>query len=150
MERNVRDAFAIIAYFDRLLIIAIFLDKLEKKSNWWIHCLTSNYLSKWYRYTIQDINLFQSKIEEDLLESSHQAEQNAVNALQAKNENGNSPVESAIQFLTEFHDSAAAQVRDKWWDFFFQMAGKYRDVYIVTDPHAKDFTAAYKYLSISK
>ena len=22
--------------------------KFEKKSNWWIHCMTSNYLSRWY------------------------------------------------------------------------------------------------------
>lgn len=59
-------------------------------------------------------------------------------------------LETAKELITSFHDSAAAQVRDKWWDFFFEMAGKYRDVYIITDPHAKDFTTAYKYLSISK
>jgi len=26
--------------------------KFEKKSNWWIHCMTSNYLSRWYVFRV--------------------------------------------------------------------------------------------------
>ena len=34
--------------------------KLDKQSNWWIHCLLGNYVSRWYVHTIDDVRLFQA------------------------------------------------------------------------------------------
>ena len=28
----------------------IYTDKVDQRSNWWIHCITGNYLSRWYTY----------------------------------------------------------------------------------------------------
>ena len=29
----------------------MYTDKVDQRSNWWIHCITGNYLSRWYTYT---------------------------------------------------------------------------------------------------
>jgi hypothetical protein len=45
-------------------------DKFDKESNWWVHCMTGNYLSRWYKYTIGDIMAFQKQIESDLFQKT--------------------------------------------------------------------------------
>ena len=37
-------------------------------------------------------------------------------------------------------------VREEWWSFFFTMAGKFRDMYEVVDPHTENFIDSYMYL----
>jgi hypothetical protein len=37
-------------------------------------------------------------------------------------------------------------VREAWWSFFFSMAGKFRDMYEVVDPHTENFIDSYMYL----
>lgn len=52
--------------------------KLDKKSNWWIHCLTGNYLSRWYKYTIKDVKKFQQELEAILFSSQVEMEREAI------------------------------------------------------------------------
>jgi hypothetical protein len=47
-----------------------------------------------------------------------------------------------IELLTSFSDNACTGVRSHWWDFFFRMAGTYRDTLRIIDPHAEVFTLA--------
>ena len=37
-------------------------------------------------------------------------------------------------------------VREAWWSFFFEMAGRFRDMYEVVDPHTENFIDSYAYL----
>lgn len=130
--------------------------KFEKESNWWIHCLTGNYLSRWYKYTIGEVQRFQKKVEAMLLASTAEAEAAVLKKLSGRQleEAGisrhQSPELEVQNYLADFHDTVALTVRDKWWEFFFQMAGKFRDMYAITDPHASSFSYAYSYLTVSR
>ena len=53
-------------------------DKFDKEANWWIHCLTSNYLSRWYTYTIHSVIDHQRNVEKDLFLRQAEIEQHAV------------------------------------------------------------------------
>lgn len=132
--------------------------KMEKQSNWWIHCLTGNYLSRWYRFTIGDVRAFQTKLETRLTASSAATESRAVHIItggssattSSLSNNANNVKQEAVSLLTRYHEAAATGVRDAWWDFFFEMAGKYRDMYMVDTPHAENFAVAYRYLTVSR
>ena len=60
-----------------------FPDKFDKDANWWIHCLTSNYLSRWYTYTIRAVMDHQREIEQDLFTKQIEIELHAVTLTQA-------------------------------------------------------------------
>jgi hypothetical protein len=131
--------------------------KFDKDANWWIHCLTSNYLSRWYAYTIHTVMDHQRQVEKDLFAKQAEIEQKAVTLTQTSN-HGRSPTEqektpnpasnreTAASFLGKYHEEAALKVREAWWSFFFQMAGRFRDMYEVVDPHTENFIDAYAYL----
>lgn len=65
-------------YLSLSLLLYIHLDKFDKDANWWIHCLTSNYLSRWYTYTIHSVVEHQRAIEKDLFAKQAEIEQHAV------------------------------------------------------------------------
>lgn len=182
-----------------------------------MHCLTSNYASRWYRYTIVDIMAFQKTLEADLFASARAAEDAALAALAAtttddfNNQNNNnnalnvavsadantvqrshlgSQVEStlvthrssalrsnaarnaasspgsgsvsarrlelspqwqaAAALLQDFHESAASTACEQWWDLFFVLAGTFRDMYKVVDPHTENFNQAFRYLTVPR
>lgn len=54
------------------------------------------------------------------------------------------------KYLTEYHESMGQMINSEWWDFFFKMAGTYRDMYKVTNPHAEDFARSFKYVGVPK
>lgn len=169
--------------------------------------MTGNYLSRWYKYTIGDVQTFQKEIESSLEISTIAAESAALAKIRAaqhtsrpsaapttsstrrshrsngSNSEGEAtepvsapedqsttppqsdvsrelsvgadlpnvdPTAEAVKILTAYHETAAASVRDQWWEFFFHMAGKYRDMYEITNPHAESFQEAYRYLTISR
>jgi hypothetical protein len=167
--------------------------QLDKTSNWWIHCLTSNYASRWYRYTIVDISAFQKKIEASIFKKQKKIEAQALQFLSPGGETGRreaeassdknrisveshpqpelklsnfrnvgvieplpkrrqlqGDIDSAAQILGDFHESTAQSVHDQWWDFFFLLAGQYRDMYKVVDLHAENFNIAYRYLTVPR
>ena len=123
-EINVRIIFIFTLFFIHFNIVVVIIaaDKIDKASNWWIHSITGNYLSRWYRYTIVDVRKFQKELEATLFATQAQAEAEAV-ALATQQ--GDS---AAASYLQRFHDQTAAQVRDDWWAFFFRMVGVYRCV----------------------
>lgn len=63
---------------DTSLPFCFYVDKFDKEANWWIHCLTSNYLSRWYTYTIHSVMDHQRNIEKDLFATQTEIEQHAV------------------------------------------------------------------------
>ena len=64
--------------FPHISLFDSFSDKFDKDANWWIHCLTSNYLSRWYTYTIHSVIDHQRSIERDLFIKQVEIEQHAV------------------------------------------------------------------------
>lgn len=124
--------------------------KLDKDSNWWIHCLTGNYLSRWYAYTIGDVREFQVLQQATLLAAKQSSELRAVRVLSDSTGTGTSTVTAAIAVLQEFQEEASANVREAWWAFFFESVGKYRDMYRIADPHSPEFITAYKYLAVPR
>jgi len=101
--------------------------KVDKQANWWVHCVTGNYLSRWYRYTIEDVRAFQKSIEEKLLASQAAIEKEALALMTIPS------VDAFVipKMLWVYHERTATQVREEWWDFFFKMAGTYRYKYIL-------------------
>ena len=125
--------------------------KLDKQSNWWAHCITGNYISRWYSYAIKDVKALQLKQEVDIkqkmnvMESNALAEYNRRNILEGS---GKKTSESeAIKLIQDFQEKTAVGIRDSWWDFFFEMAGKYRDMYMMVNPHAENFKQAVGYIT---
>lgn len=118
--------------------------KIDKASNWWIHSITGNYLSRWYRYTIVDVRKFQKELEATLFASQAQAEAEAVALATQEGDN------AAAAYLQRFHDQTAAQVRDDWWAFFFRMVGVYRDMYRIVNPNIENFNRAYRYVGVQR
>lgn len=57
---------------------------------------------------------------------------------------------AAASILQEFHESAALTVHELWWDFFFTLAGTFRDLYKVVDVHTENFNLAYRYLTVPR
>lgn len=53
-------------------------DKFDKEANWWIHCLTSNYLSRWYTYTIRSVVNHQKALEKEMFARQIEVEAHAV------------------------------------------------------------------------
>ena len=132
--------------------------KFNMKSNWWIHCLTSNYLSKWYKHTINDIVKFQKKLEEDLFSLQMEVELAALSLNSAKKDDILLKSEklrslsrtSVPALLNDYQNIASSTVLEEWWSFFFEMVGTYRDVYKISNPHAENFNHAFTYLTIPR
>jgi len=127
--------------------------KLDHKSNWWIHCLTGNYLSRWYRHTIGDVVAFQKKLEAMMIARQQEAETFASNLMLRRGTSismGREQTMAAVASLGDFHEEIATTVRDAWWEFFFEMAGKYRDMYEISYPHVENFNMAFKYLTVPR
>ena len=57
--------------------------------------------------------------------------------------------ESVGVFLAKYHELQAMKVKEKWWDFFFDCVGRFRDMYEVVDPHVENFIDSYEYLGES-
>ena len=161
------------------MYMCICLDYLNKESSFWIHCLVSNYVSKWYSLTIKEVRSFQNGIDADLLSQQHEIEKLAVgvvaqagpstlatdslpsetvaDAATHRNLNTPNPLKqikengaAAIAILHDFQEVAAVSVLQQWWDFFFVMAGKYRDLHHIVDMHAPDFHNASHFIPVPR
>jgi len=122
--------------------------KLDKASNWWIHCLTGNYLSRWYVHTIDEVKSFQRQIESEIAVSMKLMEAEAL-SIYSRSNSFEQP-KQVISLITIYSEETAIKVRDQWWDFFFIVAGKYRDIYKVVNPHTEEFLNAYTLLSVPR
>jgi len=117
--------------------------KLDHNSNYWAHSVVANYLARWFKFTIQDLRTQQSMWETKMSTEQPVVEAHAVELL--SRDRG-----AALKFLDEYQEKIAVGVRDSWWEFFWAMAGKYRDMYKVTNIHVKDFPQAARYLTVPK
>lgn len=126
-----------------LTALSCFTDKFESRSNWWIHSITGNYLSRWYQHTIGDVQAFQKELETKMFAAQKQMEDHAK--LLAEDN-----AAAVIDLITDFQETTAASVRDSWWQFFYRMVGKYRDIYIVENPHAESFSSAFRFMTFSR
>ncbi len=57
---------------------------------------------------------------------------------------------AASEILRQFHERTATGVQQRWWDFFFEMAGRFRDMYEIVDVHAENFNYAYRYIGVPR
>eukprot|EP01041_Mallomonas_annulata_P009869 gene9869-20534_t len=119
--------------------------KLDRNSNYWTHSVVSNYLARWYRYTIEDIHLLQAKLELKMLGDQANTEASAVELMA-----GEKTPTATLTYLSLYQERVATSTRDVWWDFFWVMTGKYRDMYKVTFPHTENFLTAARYMTVPK
>lgn len=49
---------------------------------------------------------------------------------------------SSADLLLQFQQRVGSETREKWWEFFYAMLSKYRDLYAVSNPHAENFKNA--------
>lgn len=120
--------------------------KLTKSTNYWVHSIVGNYLSRWYKYTIGDIRALQQTVQEDIQKQQADIETKAINILQSTSTDSTDPIGEVKSLLTDFHEKTTSQVREQWWDFFWSMVGKYRDQMIVKNPHASTYPAAVSWI----
>jgi len=137
--------------------------KLHKDSNYWVHSVVGNYLSRWYKYTIGDVRSLQRNIETEIFAQQSVVEEKALRILNKRASKDNksndtkednshralhdkTSLSEVSELLGEFHENAAAKVRDEWWEFFWQSVGKFRDQMIVVDPHAPTYPAAIRWM----
>jgi hypothetical protein len=131
--------------------------KLDKSTNFWIHSLTSNYLSRVYKYSIGDTRTLQLDIETSVFKKQAQLEAEATSTLQSVEttlnhlasgkhsvdkdvrENAISVRDKAVKQLENFHEKIGNDVNGRWWDNFWFMITKYRDIYQITDFHAENY-----------
>lgn len=116
--------------------------KLTKSTNYWVHSIVGNYLSRWYKYTIEDVRHLQQTLQEDIQKKQFETEEKALNLFLSSSDSLN----DVKLLLTDFHEKTTSHVREQWWDFFWVMVGKYRDQMIVTNPHAPTYPAAIKWI----
>jgi hypothetical protein len=134
--------------------------KLDKKSNFWIHSLTANYLSRWYRYTINDTVHHQQEIEADIFAQQERLEAEVVSMLTSVEASltalagGSSKLadgtkahalavrDKAVRKLEQWHQKIGEDVNKGWWDFFWLMITKYRDMYQIKDFHAENYVTS--------
>lgn len=117
--------------------------------------MTGNYLSRWYYHTIGDVKAFQVAQELQINDGIRLSEAEALSMLQRRSYGNGSSVENidpvaVTQYLQNFQEATATRVLAAWYDFFFMMAGKYRDMYKVVDTHAENFINAYTYLTVPR
>jgi dipeptidase len=97
--------------------------KLDRTKNYWAHSVTGNYLSRWFKWTLDDVKSFQKSLEADIFKRQAKAEAKAVAALEEEDR------EKALRHLMEFHEDTGHRIVAAWWDFFWEMTAKYRDIY---------------------
>lgn len=115
--------------------------------------MTGNYLSRWYTHTINDVKTFQVAQETQIFDGMKIAEAEAMSLYQRRGDNTtqSQPNVAAVkQLLQDFQESTAKRVHDSWWDFFFQMAGKYRDMYRIDNVKGENFVGSYTLLSVPR
>lgn len=136
--------------------------KLDKSVNFWIHSLACNYLSRWYKASIHDTLKLQQDIEKSVFKEQAKTEADAVSMLTSVESTlssiakGNSKIaasakehalsvrDAAVKKLQDFHQKASEDINKGWWDFFWFMITKYRDIYQITDFHAENFAHSFK------
>lgn len=123
-------------------------DKFDRRSNWWIHCLVSNYLSRWYRYSAKDVAALQQDIETRVFLRLQAAEQQEM--AHDKNSEVTLNATAASSSLQQFQDDMADEIGQLWWQFFFRMTATYRDGYKLVNPHAEDFNSGVHFLDYSR
>ena len=111
--------------------------------------MTGNYLSRWYNYAIEDVRQLQKRVEEWMVAKQKESEARAVDKLKAASTSF--AVQDALSSTVgAFHEEASTHVLDSWWTFFYDMVGKYRDIYKVVNPHAENFMNSVQYLTVPK
>ena len=129
---------------------------MEKNSSWWVHCITSNYISRWFKLTIGDMKQLQDEVESNVTAAAAVVETLAAEILAANSDSlvDGTPSDlsrlSAIKLLHKFQEETAVRTRERWWDFFWTITTKFRDLINIVDPHAENFLNAYDMNSIDR
>jgi len=124
---------------------------MDRSSNWWVFCVLSNYVSRWFSWTIADVRAHQTNLEDYLTVTSSEMDLSASQAL-----NSNSCAESydcrdaVLSQLQDYQEESAKYVHEKTWDFFWNITGTYRDMYRIVNPHVSNFLYSYQYIEVER
>jgi dipeptidase len=123
--------------------------RFDRSKNYWTHSVIGNYMSRWFKWTIGDVQEFQVQptacfpppltdlsvsslsvsVSQHHLEEVIFSRQNKfeASALKAYSKNH---LPDALDQLNEFQQSTGEYVVSSWWDFFWDViVSKYRDIY---------------------
>jgi hypothetical protein len=130
-----------------------FVDKFEKHSLFWVFSLVSNYLARWYKFTVKDLVEHQVRIESILIDRTAEFEAKARAMVEKVIESSEDQsrnvrlkrlaqtIEKIANLASLFHAKTASEMLDEWWDFFWTMVSKYRDIHIMA---TKEKVSSYK------
>lgn len=125
---------------------------MNKKANWWVFCLLSNYVSRWFSWTLAAVQAYQQDIEPKVMSSSELADIKASEIFNTKEclAFEKECTDRGLASLQEYQEDAAAFVHDKTWDFFWNMTSTYRDMYRIIEPHSSNFLYSYQYIEMER
>lgn len=111
--------------------------KFDKTKNYWVASVVGNYLSRWFKWTIEDVRVFQKSLEGEIFDAQRKVETAAIKSISKGNN------KEAENILQNFQTDVGNGLVEKWWDFFFgTVVSKYRDIYKVSRPHEENFLNA--------
>ena len=122
---------------------------MDRASNWWVFCLLSNYLSRWFSWTLPSVQWYQALIEGELYDLTQKFEKDLTKDLY-KTDCYDECVKDGINKLKEHQEDTAKYVHEKTWDFFWNMTGTFRDMYQVVNPNSDNFITSYKYIEVDR
>lgn len=107
--------------------------KLDKDANFWVHCLTSNYLSRWYSWSIDDTKDLQTRLETDIFARQKEIEATVLAAVnKMRSAVGSAAVDMKKEIasqLSQYQETVGKLINKSWWDYFWFAITKYRDIY---------------------
>jgi len=103
------------------------LYQLNRDSNYWAYCAVGNWLEKYYKFIIQDIQAKQDELESLASDKQKEIEDKALQLYQQ------SDVDGAISALREWTLPFAQTVLKQGWDLFDVLMVRYHDGYKFAD-----------------
>jgi len=113
------------------------LHKMDRGS-FWAFLTVGNWADKMYKYIMEDVTAEADKIEKAGAEKSHRAEQRAAQIYQEHRKNGDHEkyaIKEARKELTNWANSFADGVVERWWQFFELIVVKWHDNYRMEGLH---------------
>ncbi len=100
-------------------------DRFDERSAFWVHSVTGNYLSRWYKHTIGEVVALQSSLETAMFAQQATVEAEALRLLNGTTVS--SRHHPALRLLGDFQEANAQAVLAESWSFFHCMVATYRD-----------------------
>mmetsp|Transcript_7490 Transcript_7490/g.9990 ORF Transcript_7490/g.9990 Transcript_7490/m.9990 type:complete len:727 (+) Transcript_7490:321-2501(+) len=97
------------------------LFQYTEEAMFWLHCSVGNYINRFRKYAIEDVQTLQNQIESSAFSNADNIDQQALAVADDE--------DAVIKILTDFSNTTTLYAWEQWKDFFPQMLTKYHDGY---------------------